>query len=257
MSWLTPKRLAQAPSTVEVRVVDEAGRPLAGVTVRAAGEGSRSRTTGDDGRAVLERGLEPLELFAHADGHVGGEATVPEGATRVELRLRRGPVVFGHVRTPSGEPAPGLEVSTAGASALTGPDGAFRVAGTLEGEQGIFCRDPGGARHLHGAARTIVAKAGVDTRVDLEVFELDATVSITVVSPEGDERDFGLRFERDGMEIPSVTAATGHLLEASAPSGPATIVLLAVEPWRSPVELWREAVTLEPRQTLERTVRLR
>ncbi|MEM6572161.1 MAG: sigma-70 family RNA polymerase sigma factor [Planctomycetota bacterium] len=131
-------------------VVDEGGRPLAGVSVRGEvdfsvylarsdGRGGsrveeRSTRTAEDGRFEL-RALPVVDgsmlLFEHP-GHRSRRLAVGElGAGPVEVVLRRASGADGHlvgrVVDPSGAPVAGAWVTTGGPTLRTGVDGAFQV----------------------------------------------------------------------------------------------------------------------------------
>ncbi len=104
---------------IEGRVVDPAGRPVAGAWVLAlSSPGRESRTTTDaEGSFVLAHvSLAETILAARAAGHPRAHVACPAstGATRtVEIALRPWAALTGFVRRESGDAVPGATVRTA------------------------------------------------------------------------------------------------------------------------------------------------
>lgn len=135
------------PDTLEVRVLDTAGRPVEGAAV---GE----HRTDHGGRAVLRRSVDDL-LVSHPDFHpaiLGAPDTA--GHPAIDVVLRRGGIVRGRVMSGDGRGIPGVEVRIAamgvgddGFAASPFPDLAFQARAdgaimvertTLTGETGEY-----------------------------------------------------------------------------------------------------------------------
>lgn len=154
------------------RVLDEAGVPLAGVTVHAAGPqampfpgltGTDRTTTSAAGRYLLD-GLLPgtkVTVYAEREGYVSGEVEVTapkEGVAQApDLTLGRGASLAVRVLGPRGTPARGAQVEVAVARSdgvRPRPDIA-----TLMRSQGAWSRRTGG----DGLARFVALPRGVAT----------------------------------------------------------------------------------------------
>ncbi|MCU0726724.1 MAG: carboxypeptidase-like regulatory domain-containing protein [Planctomycetes bacterium] len=165
---------ATAPETPMLRgfVVDDAGRPLSGVAVRALiplGAGHRARTEGllattaPDGSFALDlvSAFDPrpevtVVLFAGLDGYIPFRQSVRTFrravGLSVEIRLFLGGTVTGRVVDPAGAPVPGATVFVAGPdeagfaridgipSTVTGEDGAFAIRAVPPGTVDIGIR---------------------------------------------------------------------------------------------------------------------
>jgi Carboxypeptidase regulatory-like domain len=170
---LGPFTLALQPAVeLALRVVDEAGAPVAGARIQAVptasgtGQGGPgmpglAATSGPDGTARLATRAGTLyELTAERDGFAPGSKRVrpPAGPTAgpTILVLTRGVTLIGRLASEEGEPIPGGEVSIQpepGASArqdeprraAAGPDGRFALGALAPGRHRLTARAPGRA----------------------------------------------------------------------------------------------------------------
>lgn len=147
---------------VLVRVLDEAGAPIAGAEVRAPlmylEEVAEEVRTGADGKATL-RGLGNLPwgaIRASAAGYAPSSTNAfpdvsERGETSVQITLRRGVAVSGAVRDEKGSPVAGAKIycssmnpSRQGVSldATSDAEGAFRFPAIAAGEYTLSARHP-------------------------------------------------------------------------------------------------------------------
>jgi hypothetical protein len=161
-------QLALRPTVVVGAVTNRAnGAPLAGISVRAVGQGgeqTNQAVTGADGRYSLVGVPAGARLIVEGPGLSRQEVEVGERTT-VDFALRPD-VLAGTVRTPDGVPLAGATVAVGTAIATTGADGAYTLngvpeAGTLvikaKGYQPV-------SRPLDGAPRVDIALAPLVVR---------------------------------------------------------------------------------------------
>ncbi len=155
--------LVGAAPAIRGTVVDEAGAPVAGAKVSAIERDARGEATSDAGGAFVLEGMRAgaFRLFAR------GDAVLPAGATRVELRdqdvdgvvvrVRKGLTIKGHVEPrqvaevslepddsgPDGGPMMTMMMSGP-RSVVTGPDGAFELSPVAPGKMELSARCPSG-----------------------------------------------------------------------------------------------------------------
>lgn len=198
---------------VSGKVLDEQGQPVPGaeasLTSQQVLEGDphrrplgkpvfRQAVTDASGRFLIRDAPQgPAMLGASAEGFVPVEPVEIElpfedPPKPVELRLRRGAVVWGRVSTMAGHPVAGARILAGDASGSSDAEGSYRVAGVAEGEQTVEVRHPSYRR----LARTAEIEPG-ENRLD---FEVPAGVSVEgrVVEPSGepvDGADVGLSTE--------------------------------------------------------------
>lgn len=135
---------APAPVALRGRVLDAAGRPLAGARVGPAG--APPVATGADGRFALtdlplglDGGLVTLEASHRDHAAVRGEVALlppPAPAPEVTLRLPAGATLVARVVDRAGLPVTGADVALSGdrpGAAPTGPDGTSRFTGLPPG----------------------------------------------------------------------------------------------------------------------------
>jgi protocatechuate 3,4-dioxygenase beta subunit len=205
--------------------VDEAGAPVAGLSVWATREGSDEggdATTDASGRFTL-RGLSPgrWSVELHGDGFLlaqePSKVDVAEGTVAAELRvtMRRGESVEGTLVDLDGTPVAGADVDVApidGAGrvtrAVTREDGSFRAIGLPEGDAEITARL--GYDELRGAdgvalvrEKVRVAKGGA-RGVKIAVERLSGFVRGRVVDAAGQPIEGALV---DANRIDATTAA--------------------------------------------------
>lgn len=123
--------VVQEAATLDGRVLDRDGGPVAGASVRLGGDpaGPREALTAEDGRFHLEglpRGLVRIEA-EHPAGGWGWVETNPAAGT-VEIVLEPVGSIEGRATGAQGEPLGGREVRLEpfGRKTMTDPDGAFR-----------------------------------------------------------------------------------------------------------------------------------
>jgi carboxypeptidase family protein len=144
-------------------VVDEAGNPIARAVVEAIwqpilpGDPQRRPTgmpvsfyakTARSGRFEIEgmpRG--PITLAAEARGFIGEEhqdleVPLPEGSADVEIVLKRGALLTGHITTTEGEPVPGVHVLVGDAGGVSDQEGQYLVEGAPPGLQRVSVFHP-------------------------------------------------------------------------------------------------------------------
>lgn len=179
-------RLTLGRTTLAVRVVDGAGRPVSRASVRARRPlGEVEAATGDDGRARLE-GLEPGHnqlRVEHGDlGRVARDVVVESDDAREHVVELRGFVVIEGTLTSGGLPVPSTSVnlqphgSNDAYNASTDALGRFRLEGLPAGRLRLW---------VHEALMTSVdVEAGETRRLDLEI---------------GERRE--VRFVRDGAAL--------------------------------------------------------
>ena len=114
-----------AGAKVEVTVVEEDKRPVAGAEVVLVGEATFKATTGDDGKAKLAP-VHPgwVSVEASAPGHAPAMAFTSIGSAgatgTLEVVLHKGVALTGHVVDESGKPVAKARVTTAGVWDLPG-----------------------------------------------------------------------------------------------------------------------------------------
>ncbi len=195
------------------RIVDSEGRPVPGALVavaRVAAEppsdvidpyapcpqtySSASATTDAEGRFVLEpiaQGVFGVRISAddfvpyiQPEARLGGAG----GPRSLDVVLRRGASLTGQVRSATGAPLPGANIRLScpdgGSSALTGPDGRYRLSGLSSGGK---CRLSASKYRFNEAQETVGIKAAVNHHLDLQLVPAQ-TVEIhgRVIGPAGE-----------------------------------------------------------------------
>lgn len=130
------------PITVSGRVVDEQGRPLAGVRVYAPlYEADKDDETDAQGRfAIRPQHAKRVPIHVWANGYLETRTEIPRGTHGVTVVLERGASVRGRLSVPDGETLPkSVRILTRlshgwGQTAAVGDDGRFEVAGFKPGE---------------------------------------------------------------------------------------------------------------------------
>lgn len=126
-------------ATIEGIVVDrDTGQPVPFATIEVTAQLSRALADAE-GRFALDGLRVPCDVIADSATHVSARmlavdpALLPQSGLRIELD--RGGSVEGVVLGRDGTPLPGARVSAAGSagSALSGPDGRYRIDGLAEG----------------------------------------------------------------------------------------------------------------------------
>lgn len=139
--------LVPAPQEFSGRVVDEAGKPLAGVRVRiavdpAAAEGDgvaydEATSTADGAFTVRSAPKDARRLTAWLAGFAPVSAHRNRDAGGQKIFLKRGGAIEGAVLDGAGRPAAGVVVVAAGAGGMsaaeTGEHGRYRIAGVSDG----------------------------------------------------------------------------------------------------------------------------
>lgn len=124
---------------VTVTVVEAGGaRPVPGAKVEVGEPVVATATTGADGRARLAHlpaGALPARVRCASLAPWRG--LLEETSTEVTVALNAGGRIEGHVRSASGEPRPGVEVTVGERSGITGSDGAYVLAGLSPGEHRV------------------------------------------------------------------------------------------------------------------------
>jgi protocatechuate 3,4-dioxygenase beta subunit len=183
------------------RVLDHAGNPAAGATVRLvplAREGGVSllpaATTGPDGQFTIDPVL-PGDHRATATlrGTLGGSADVP-GVTEggmvggIVIRLGAAESITGSVTDPAGQPVAGAQVSARPvepipggryASASAGEDGTFSLEGLLPGRYHV------GVRSVRGGPEAAVAEVASGTTGVKLTLPSTGSISGRVIRPDG------------------------------------------------------------------------
>ena len=246
----TPVRpaVAPVPSTLEVTVLDAAGRPVQGALVLAyasvgaftpsgqmSSERRRSALTGSDGRARLEpMPRPPWNVSVSARGHVArGEARV--GVGKLTIRLERGGTISGVVLDgDSKAPVPGARVSreaglpppsdweeqAARDESVTDAKGSFRLDGIGRGPVTLVARATG-----YGPGRREGVRAG--SRSELFLFP-GSTLTGTVRDEAGRPvKGATVRLQGDGWLTPApaeTTDARGAFTVAGVEPGEYVVV---------------------------------
>lgn len=176
--------LVLAPgAVVEGRVLDAAGKPVAGAMVQPVESemGARMRmssggATDGDGLYRIE-GLAPGTRSIEAQDGQGrravGELEVRPGTNRLDLRFRGGHEIAGRVLDPEGAPAAGAEVALTSAGRMggeqqtvSGTDGAFRLDDVEDGEYRLLASKEGYARTESDPLRVAgAAVSGIEIRL--------------------------------------------------------------------------------------------
>src|SRR5258706_8818838 len=133
----------RAASAASGRVVDEAGKPVAGARViAAANEGilegdsrhvAESRTGADGAFAIADAPEGTRALLVRAAGYVAGTRIQLEAKSDEKISLQRGGSVAGVVLDASGKPAAGVVVTAEDLAAKTDAQGNFKMAGVSPG----------------------------------------------------------------------------------------------------------------------------
>ncbi len=197
----------QSAQPMSGRVVDEAGKPVAGAKVLVV---STDGVLDGDRRSLGEARTGPDGAFSVPDAPEGARAVVVRTAnfvpaTRVQLEpraeeritLQRGGSGRGLVTDPSGKPAAGVIVTTEDAAAQTDSAGKYRLTGL-----------PAGSIHVQAlskedaAARTdgVRVRSGAETEANLKL-KPGVAISGTVVE-EGSRRPVA------GARVSAYTAAS-------------------------------------------------
>lgn len=204
------------------------GRPVAGAAVEAGPptpdpkEGALA-TFYRSGSALLTRSdgtfrLEtaPVDPFTIAVRHprfAPRSHRIPQDTHDVTVELAAGAAIFGRVRWADGRPIAGALVHAAGpdgASATTGPDGSYEVAGLPSGKFLVNAitpqdRSPGDAMARFGF-RSLTLKDGERAQLDLTERGGGATLTVTITTSDGSQaRPIGLLAEG---ERPAPAAGT-------------------------------------------------
>jgi Carboxypeptidase regulatory-like domain len=190
------------------RIVDPEGRPVSGARVSAGIVGvapsdvidsydpcpqtGPSASTDAEGRFVLESIAQGVfGVWASAEGFLpyareedlGGAS----GLRNLDIVLQRGASLAGQIRTRTGAPAPGVEISVScpggGTRKSTGPDGRYRLVGLPPGGT---CRLSVGGGRFDPVEATVEIKAA-ENHLDLQVGLAETQqVRGRVVGPEGE-----------------------------------------------------------------------
>lgn len=175
--------LEEAPVVVKVSgtVVDDAGKPLAGIVVQTF-RPVRRVTTGADGTFVIRRDAEWVSVRAPGwalrtpRGMDAGRESQFElqqalaGNGDLRIVLGRNGAVSGTVRWASGKPVTSFSM---GRATFVGPEGTFRLGDVSPGTLSLHLKTPEG---VTGQARGELAPAG-ETSVDVILPDPTVTVS--------------------------------------------------------------------------------
>ncbi|MFL6194328.1 MAG: carboxypeptidase regulatory-like domain-containing protein [Thermoanaerobaculia bacterium] len=160
-------------ASVEGRVVSPDGAPVpaAEVSVAAPSAGGRggfsmlrATTDGDGGYRIEGIPPGPHTLEARAEGYrrAARDVEVTGEVRGVDLTLERGLEVSGRVVDDAGNPIPSVQIDLIagrnyfdGQRGLTGPDGAFRLAGVQDGTYRLMLRKDGYAGNPEGETVTV------------------------------------------------------------------------------------------------------
>ena len=199
-----------APEKVSGRVVDEAGKGIAGARVRAA----RSLSFDEDGVVFYfeaTTGADGSYAIANAPAGAGSLAVraaefVPQREQSLQRRsvanvtLKRGGTIRGTVVDPSGKPAPDVTVIAGAVAGKTDAAGAFQLAGVAAGSASVeaFGKDDTTARR-----DTVRVKKSETTDVALK---LGKSASIT-----GSVIDEKTRRPLPGVRVAAETATMPFL----------------------------------------------
>ena len=197
----------RAASAASGRVVDEAGKPVAGARViAAANEGlldgdsrhvAESRTGADGAFAIADAPEGTRSLVVRAAGFVPTNRVQLEAKSDEKVSLQRGGSIGGVVLDASGKPAAGVVVTAEDVAAKTDAQGNFKMAGVSPGThrlQALWKEDY--------AARldSVRVKKGEETPASLKL-RLGSAISGTVIEE-------GTRKPLPGARV-SAYAATG------------------------------------------------
>jgi hypothetical protein len=204
-----PSARPRGAGAVEGRIVDDAGRSLAGVHVRAiprappapAAAPAEARTD-FDGRFRLESvPAGRAEIVAQQDGVLAGAARTVDvterGTAQVAIALPEAGVLSGRVRAAGRRPPPGTTVQAAALNAGGGirqvahgaldDAGGFRLA-LPAGEYRVHAEPPTGAVPARFVAQPSFARVdpGRTTALELALAPAAAWVEILVLEPGGE-----------------------------------------------------------------------
>ncbi len=136
--------VALRPSVLSGAITHRAtGAPLPGISVRAvndAGATSSEAVTDGEGRYSLTGVPDDARLVVEGPGFARKEIAIGARAG-FDLELRPD-ILTGVVRDPAGKAVPGVTVSMTGVSAVTGADGAYRLA-AIPDEPRVVAHAPG------------------------------------------------------------------------------------------------------------------
>ncbi len=125
--------LLEAARVEDGTVVDGKDQPIAGVAVAwSAGTISEQQVTGADGKWKMPAWDQQVTVTATKDGFLPyqrGPSSHPGRMRSTVIRLFRPAAIAGVVQTPDGRAVAGAEVEAGDASAISGPDGRFALAG--------------------------------------------------------------------------------------------------------------------------------
>lgn len=218
------------------RVLDENGEPaLARLEVKPSARGRlRKPSTDDAGGFEVHgaRGLGPFQVIARLGARIAEQCDVEEGTLDLELRLHEAATLRGVVVDDQGRPVPSFEVAIdrvrPGAPfslGTAGSDGAFELAGLLDGDWRVRVGAPGLAQAEPCIVTLPAAMPVVVALVSLPVVE--GTVVESRGFPVPEARILSSVFLFDLQEV-GVADANGAF-RVPVPIGP--VKLLASHPW--------------------------
>jgi len=205
-----------AGATVRGKVTDEQGQPLAGLKLvlglsddRSAGAGRyfrsfndlRNVTVGDDGGYEVRQlpagkyafglGFGQRLPLRFANGRTTDEpvelAAGRETARNLALRRALPAVLVGRVTDPEGNPLEGAKLYKSWArtepTAVTGPDGRYRIEDLLEEQVGLTV-EPAGDKPISSEVLSVGLQEGKENQKDLRLAPA-TVVKLTLVDAEG------------------------------------------------------------------------
>ena len=158
------------------KVSDESGAPIAGARLQHWGMGNIQATSGPDGLFEM-KGLTagPMDIHVSKSGYGQAQLQTTAPGKDVEIRMDRAAKVSGTVRTKSGEPVAGADVSSIGRgpnmryggnSARTSPTGTYEI----EVPKGTWVIRASAARRPAGTSSELeLAPGDLRENIDIEL----------------------------------------------------------------------------------------